>query len=96
MRASRREDVGKIKHRICYNVYVRERKVVLSMMNVKINALPETATHYKWIVVRAVDGEVWFYDAWPCNCEETAHAQALEVGGFVVENTDWLKGIFSH
>lgn len=64
------------------------------MMNVKINNLSERATHRKWIVCRVVDSDVWFYDAWPYNHEEGAKAQALEVGGFVVENTDWLKDCF--
>ena len=64
------------------------------MINVQINNLPETAAHRKWIVCRAVDGEVWFYDAWMYDREEDAHAQAREVGGFVVENTAWLKDCF--
>lgn len=65
------------------------------MMNVMINNMSETATRRKWIVCRAVDGEVWFYDAWPYDCEADARNQASEVGGFVVENTDWLKGCFT-
>ncbi len=65
------------------------------MMNVMINNMPESAAHRKWIVCRAVDGAVWFYDAWAYDLEADALAQAREVGGFVVENTTWLKGIFS-
>ena len=64
------------------------------MMNVKINNMSETATHRKWIVCRAVDGDVWFYDAWMYDHEEDARAQAREVNGFVVENTAWLEGCF--
>lgn len=64
------------------------------MMNVMINNMSETATHRKWIVCRAVDGEVWFYDAWRYDLEEDARAQAREVNGFVVENTAWLEGCF--
>ena len=43
---------------------------------------------------RAVDGEVWFYDAWAYDRESDAQAQAREIDGFVVENTDWLKDCF--
>ena len=64
------------------------------MMNGMINYMSETATHRKWIVCRAVDGEVWFYDAWMYDHEEDARAQAREVNGFVVENTAWLEGCF--
>ena len=64
------------------------------MMNVQINNVSESATHRKWIVARAVDGEVWFYDAWAYDREDDARAQAREVNGFVVENTTWLKGCF--
>ena len=64
------------------------------MMNVKINNCSEYAAHCKWIVCRAVDGEVWFYDAWAYDRESDAQAQAREIGGFVVENTDWLKDCF--
>lgn len=64
------------------------------MMNVAINNMPESAAHRKWIVVRAVDGDVWFYDAWAYDHEADAHTQAREINGFVVENTDWLKDVF--
>lgn len=64
------------------------------MMNVKVNNVPEFATHRKWIVARLVDGELWFYDAWAYDHAEDAHKQAEGVGGLVVENTDWLKGVF--
>ena len=64
------------------------------MMNVMINNVSETAAHRKWFVCRAVDGEVWFYDAWAYDHEEDARTQACEVGGFIVENTAWLEGCF--
>lgn len=64
------------------------------MMNVKINNFEGIATHRKWVVCRAVDGEVWFYDAWPYDREADAYAQAREINGFVVENTAWLKDVF--
>lgn len=64
------------------------------MMNVQINCVPDFATRRKWIVCRAVDGTVWFYDAWMYDKEENAHAQSRRVGGFVVENTAWLKDCF--
>lgn len=61
------------------------------MMNVMINNLPGIAMHRRWIVCRAVDGGVWFYDAWASECEGSAYAQAREINGFVVENTAWLN-----
>ena len=65
------------------------------MMNVKINNMPESATHRKWIVVRIADATAWFYDAWAYDHEDDAYAQAREVGGLVVENTRWLDGCFN-
>lgn len=64
------------------------------MMNVQINNFPQSAAHMKWIVCRAVDGAVWFYGAWRYDDQSATEAQAREVGGFVVENTAWLKDIF--
>ena len=64
------------------------------MMKVKINNVPESATHRQWIVARLVDCELWFYDAWAYHRAEDAQAQAREIGGLVVENTDWLKDCF--
>lgn len=64
------------------------------MMNVTINNFPQSAACRKWIVVRAVDGEVWFYDAWAYDHKDDAFTQAREIGGFVVENTAWLKDCF--
>ena len=66
------------------------------MMNVQINNMPERAIHRKWIVCRAVDGAVWYYDSWRYDLADEAQEQAREVGGFVVENTTWLKGCFAH
>ena len=64
------------------------------MMTVQIHNLPETATHKKWIVVRIVDGQAWFFSAWRYDQEAEARAQALQFQGLVVENTDWLKDVF--
>jgi hypothetical protein len=64
------------------------------MMNVQINNFPQSAIHMKWIVCRAVDGTVWYYDAWHYDRQSAAEAQAREVDGFVVENTAWLKDVF--
>lgn len=64
------------------------------MMTVKINNMSESAKHCRWIVCRVVDGQVWYYGAWHYDRETEAQEQAREVGGFVVENTDWLKDIF--
>ena len=58
------------------------------MMNVKVNNLPANVNKYRWLVVRAVDGAVWFYGAWYADQESDAYAQAREVDGFVVENTE--------
>lgn len=61
------------------------------MMNVQINNAPKNFTGKRWIVCRAVDGEVWFYDMWPSDMAEDAKAQAAEINGFIVENSQWLK-----
>ena len=58
------------------------------MMNVKVNNLPTNVNKYRWLVVRAVDGAVWFYGAWYADQESDACVQAREVDGFVVENTE--------
>lgn len=63
------------------------------MMNVMINNLPENVNKYRWFVCRAVDGEVWFYGAWFHDMEAEAKAQAREMNGFVVENTQWMKEV---
>lgn len=49
-----------------------------------INNLPAYANEYKYIVVRRVDGEFWFWGAWnDCN---RANEVAIEIGGEVVTN----------
>ena len=40
------------------------------------------ARHRSYLVIRIVDGEAWFYDAW--NDVEKAIKQAVEVGGMVI------------
>lgn len=64
------------------------------MMNVKINGMPDDLHHHKWIVCRLADGTAWFYESFPYDREDEALAVAREMGGFVAENTAWLKGIF--
>ena len=64
------------------------------MMTVDIINLDRHAIHRQWLVCRAVDGKIWFYDSWPYDQKEKAFAQAQEADGFVVENTAWLKDIF--
>lgn len=56
------------------------------MMLVYIHNLPSNYELYRYFVVRAVDGQVWYYDEWRANQASEAMAQAREVGGFVVEN----------
>ena len=48
----------------------------------KINNMPAYARSKKFIVVRFVDGEAWFYDAW--NDVEGAIKQAAEINGNVI------------
>ena len=56
------------------------------MMLVYVENLPQNVNKYRYLVVRAVEGKVWFYGAWYANQAERAMAQAYEVDGFVVEN----------
>ena len=49
-----------------------------------INNLPTYANEYKYIVVRRVDGELWFWGAW--NDRNKANEVALEIFGEVVTN----------
>lgn len=49
-----------------------------------INNLPTYANEYKYIVVRRVDGELWFWGAW--NDRDKANEIASEIGGEVVTN----------
>lgn len=55
-------------------------------MLVYVENLPQNVNKYRYLVVRAVEGKVWFYGAWYANQAESAMAQAQEVDGFVVEN----------
>ena len=48
----------------------------------KINNMPNWAKSHKYLVVRIVDEEAWFYDAWDDWSE--AYKQSLEVGGCVI------------
>ena len=67
------------RNRICYNEYrKRERKV----NPMKINNMPTTADNYKYIIVREVDGEMWYYGA--DNDRDRANEVALAVGGIVL------------
>ena len=57
-----------------------------SMMLVNVENLPHNVNKFRYLVVRAVDGVVWFYGAWHADRAKDALAQAKEVDGFVVEN----------
>lgn len=48
----------------------------------KINNMPATADNYKYIIVREVDGEMWYYGA--DNDRNRANEVALAVGGIVL------------
>lgn len=54
----------------------------LEMKN--INNMPEYAETKKYIVVRRVKGELWFWGAW--NDRDTANEVALEIGGITLRN----------
>ena len=56
------------------------------MMLVYIENLPKNWEKFRYFVVRAVDGKVWYYGAWFAHQAKNAMAQASEVDGFVVEN----------
>ena len=49
-----------------------------------INNLPAYANNYNYLVVRRVDGELWFWGAWDDRNE--ANRVAIEIGGEVVIN----------
>ena len=55
------------------------------MTNCKVNNVPEYAANYMYWVVRAVNGELWFYGAW--NDENRANEVAAELfNGAIVVN----------
>ena len=56
------------------------------MMLVYVENLPKNVDKFRYLVVRAVEGKVWFYGAWYAHQAKDAMAQAREVDGFVVEN----------
>ena len=56
------------------------------MMLVYVENLPKNVNQFRYLVVRAIDGKVWYYGAWFAHQAKEAQAQAVEVGGFVVEN----------
>ena len=50
----------------------------------KINNMPEYASHYEFMVVRDVNGELWFYGAYRNGFK--AEQVALEIHGLIVHN----------
>ena len=48
----------------------------------KVNNVADWAKEAKYMTIRIVDGEAWFYDAW--NDADKAIAQAVEEGGHVI------------
>lgn len=54
------------------------------MENIKINNMPEYASHYEFVVVRNVDDQLWFYGAYRdgFKADEIAH----QIGGLIVHN----------
>ena len=55
-------------------------------MLVYVENLPANIDKFRYVVVRAVEGQVWFYGAWYAHQVKDAMEQAREVDGFVVEN----------
>lgn len=53
-------------------------------MSYNINNLPAYAENKSYIVVRSVDGELWFWGAW--DDRDTANEVALEIGGITLRN----------
>ena len=49
-----------------------------------INNMPEYATHYEFVVVRNVEGELWFYGAYRDGFK--AEQVAQEIHGVIVHN----------
>lgn len=54
------------------------------MENIKINNMPEYASHYEFVVVRNVDDQLWFYGVYRdgFKADEIAH----QIGGLIVHN----------
>ena len=54
------------------------------MESIKINNMPEYAKHYEFVVVRNIDGQLWFYGAYSngFKADEIAH----EIGGLIAHN----------
>ena len=50
----------------------------------KINNMPEYANHYEFVVVREVEGELWFYGAYRDGFK--AEEVASEIRGIIVHN----------
>ena len=48
----------------------------------KVNNVASWAKEKKYMTIRMVDGEAWFYDAW--NDADKAIAQAIEEDGHVI------------
>lgn len=48
----------------------------------KVNNVASWANEKKYMTIRMVDGEAWFYDAW--NNVDKAIAQAIEEGAYVI------------
>lgn len=54
------------------------------MNGYKINNMPETASHYEFVVARLVDDELWYYGAYSDGFK--AEQVACSVGGIIVHN----------
>ena len=50
----------------------------------KINNMPEYANHYEFVVVREVEGKLWFYGAYRDGFK--AGEVASEIRGIIVHN----------
>lgn len=60
-------------------------KEALKMFTVEnVYNLPDCIDNYWWLVVRLVDGQLWYYDAWNFAYKEDAYRQAMELGNGLV------------
>lgn len=58
----------------------------------KVNNVAAWAWNKYYMVIRYVDGEWWFYDAWEQDHGDDAMAQAWEVDGEIRRVTSCEKG----
>lgn len=60
----------------------------------KVNNVPQFAWKKYYMVIRFVDGEWWFYDAWNEERGDDAMNQAWEISGEIRHVSNCEKGRF--